>query len=235
MDDQDDDKYQDIPTPAESAARQYKRKHQDINSSDSSGKASDDEEIPIKANKVNRNAGRPRALDYEDLVKEFILLVAMIYRCLLSMEDAFPDLAVELDMVKEAWATVIDETSGPPLALTPDIAKIVSDKLLLGDILIVFQIKARGSQAHGKIKDKTRPLVEGLYGFDSSHGRKAMESNHKLAEELKHERGFIYKVHISFLLQICLYWLLHIKTISIESAANDTERKGMFQHPIIQQ
>ena len=101
-------------------------------------------------------------------------------------------------MVKEAWATVINETSGPPLALTPDIAKIISNKLLLGDILIVFQIKACG-----EIKDKTRPLVEGLYGFDSGHGCKAMESNCKLAEELKHERDFIYKVRISFLLQIC--------------------------------
>ena len=98
-------------------------------------------------------------MDYEDLVKEWILLAAMIYRCLLSMEDAFPDLAVESDMVKEAWATVINETSGPPLTLTPDIAKIVSNKLLLGDILIVFQIKARGSQAHGEIKDKTRPFI----------------------------------------------------------------------------
>ena len=101
-------------------------------------------------------------------------------------------------MVKEAWATVINETSGLPLALTPDIVKIVSDKLLLGDILIVFQIKARG-----KIRDKKRPLVEGLYGFDNGNGCKAMESNHKLAEELKCERGFIYKVHISFLLQTC--------------------------------
>ena len=34
-------------------------------------------------------------------------------------------------MVKEAWGAVINEASGTPLALTPDIAKIVSDLLFL--------------------------------------------------------------------------------------------------------
>jgi hypothetical protein len=98
-------------------------------------------------------------------------------------------------MVKTAWAHVNHETGLAPLRLTPDIAKIVSGFLLLSAILILgIQIKARGSQARGEVKDKTKPLVEGLFGFDSSHGRKAIAANRQLAEDLKRERGFIYKV-----------------------------------------
>ena len=59
---------------------------------------------------------------------------------------------------------------------------------------LYIKIKARGSQARGEIKDKTRPLVEGMYGFNSGHGPKAMVANRKLAEELKREKGFIYTV-----------------------------------------
>ena len=60
------------------------------------------------------------------------MLAATVYHCLLSTKDAFPDLTTEADMVKEAWASVINEITGTPLALTPDIAKIVSHTLLLG-------------------------------------------------------------------------------------------------------
>jgi hypothetical protein len=227
-DDQDENTLED---DEEQPAHQHKRKHQDLRSSNSSD--SDTEDTPIKANKINRNAGRPRASDYDDLAKELILLAATVYRCILSTTDAFPDLATEANMVREAWTSVINEMTGAPLALTPDIAKIVSDTLLLGAILIAFQIKARGSQARGEIKDKTKPLVEGLYGFNSGHGRKAIAANRKLAEELKRERGFIYKVYVSFLLRMCFNCLI-IKTISINSETDEPERKGMYLHPIIQ-
>jgi hypothetical protein len=96
----------------------------------SSAGEGDAQQTPIKATKTNRNAGRPRASDYEDLAKEFILLAATVYRCLLSMENAFPDLATEANMVKEAWGSVMNESSGTPLVLTPDIAKIVSELFL---------------------------------------------------------------------------------------------------------
>ena len=135
--------------------------------------------------------------DYDDLAKDLILQAATVYRCLLTTEDAFPDLAAEAKMVKTAWGNVNGETGLTPLRLTPDIAKMVSVSLLYGAILIWIQIKARGSQARGEIKEKTKPLVEGLFGFDSSHGRKAIIANRKWAEELKCERGFIY---ISFII-----------------------------------
>ena len=177
----------------DSPSIQSKRKHQDLETSSSS-----DSEVNNghnnKAQKINNKAGRPRAGDYEDLAKELILQAATVYRCLLSTEDAFPDLATEAEMVKKAWGHVNREAGMTPLRLTPDIAKIVSGRLVLGAILTGIKIKARGSQARGEIKEKTKALVEGLFGFDSSHGRKAIVANRKWAEELKHEKGFIYKV-----------------------------------------
>jgi hypothetical protein len=105
---------------------QHKRKHHE------SATSSDCETDTghVKAQKINRNAGRPRAADYDDLAKDLILRAATLYRCLLSTQDAFPDLAHEAEMVKMAWAQVNNETGFTPLALTPDIAKIVSDNLL---------------------------------------------------------------------------------------------------------
>ena len=56
----------------------------------------------------------------------------------------------------------------------------------------IYQIKACGSQAHGEAKEKTKSLVETMYGFESSHSKKVIAANRKLAEELKQEKGFIY-------------------------------------------
>lgn len=183
-----------LPDLSESPAVQYKRKHHDSSDSES-------EDSFTKAQKITHHHGRPRARDYEDVAKDLILQAAAEYRCLLSCQDAFPDLASEAEMVKTAWEEVNNKSGLAPMGLTSDIAKI---------------IKARGSQARGEMKDKTKALVEAFYGFDSGRGRMAIASNRQWAEELKHERGFVYK------------------TIVLDSEGKGSERKGMYQHPIIQ-
>jgi hypothetical protein len=60
------------------------------------------------------------------VAKEIILQAATIYRCLLSTENGFPELAIEIELVKLAWEDANEESGVPPLALTPEIAKIVS-------------------------------------------------------------------------------------------------------------
>lgn len=82
-------------------------------------------EVVHKALKVNEKLGRPKARDYEDMAKEVILQAAIIYRCLLSTQNGFPELAAETELVKMAWEKANTE-SGTSLALTPEIAKIVS-------------------------------------------------------------------------------------------------------------
>jgi hypothetical protein len=84
------------------------------------------EEVVHKAQKINDKSGRPKARDYNDVAKEIILQAATIYRCLLSTENGFPELAVETELVKSAWEDANKESGMSPLALTPDIAKIVS-------------------------------------------------------------------------------------------------------------
>jgi len=37
-----------------------------------------------------------------------------------------------------------------------------------------------------------------MYGFESGHSKKAIAANRKLAEELKREKGFIYKVSLFY-------------------------------------
>jgi hypothetical protein len=89
------------------------------------------EEVVHKAHKINEKSGWPKARDYDDVAKEVILQVATIYRCLLSTENGFPELVVETEFVKSAWEDANKESGMPPLALTPDIAKIVSRFILL--------------------------------------------------------------------------------------------------------
>lgn len=79
-----------------------------------------------KAQKINDKSGRPKARDYDDVAKEVILQAATIYRCLLSTENGFPELAAETDLVKLAWEDTNKESGMPSLALTSEIAKIVS-------------------------------------------------------------------------------------------------------------
>ena len=102
-----------------------------------------------------------------------------------------------------AWDNANKESGMQSLELTPDIAKIVSlsfstyhSSSTLTTIFHVYQIKARGSQARGEAKEKTKLFVETMYGFESGHSKKAIAANRKLAEELKREKGFIYEVSL---------------------------------------
>ena len=56
----------------------------------------------------------------------------------------------------------------------------------------------RGSQTRGEAKEKTKSFVETMYGFESGCSKKAIAANRRLAEELKHEKGFIYSVSLLY-------------------------------------
>jgi hypothetical protein len=40
--------------------------------------------------------------------------------------------------------------------------------------------------------------VEALYGFDSGRSKQAIAKNRKIAEELKDNKGFVFKVSFQF-------------------------------------
>lgn len=163
---------------------------------------SDDEDVfeahVAKAQKISANAGRPKAGDYESSAKEVILSAANTYRALLVSQGAFPTSSEELELVKRSWKRVNEDSEmDPPMGLTPDIVRIVSPLLFFLTFrvfLMVFKIKARGSQARGEAKNKTASLVEALYGFDSGRGKKVIAKNRKIAEDLKSDKGFVFEV-----------------------------------------
>ena len=209
LDDDEDDDRQHSPVPEQeplsrSSSTQPGEKRPRPDDSDS-----EIEEISVhKALKINETSGRPKARDYDDVAKEIILQAATIYRCLLGTNNGFPELAAETDLVKLAWDNANKESGIQSLELTPDIAKIVSlsfsnydSPSTLTTIFhqhYVYQIKARGSQARGEAKEKTKLFVETMYGFESGRSKKAIAANRKLAEELKREKGFIYEVSLLF-------------------------------------
>lgn len=65
-----------------------------------------------------------------------------------------------------------------------------------------LQITSRGSQLRGELKSKTRPLVEGFFGFESGLNRKIIAKNRETAENLKDGKGFIYKVDLFLLIHL---------------------------------
>jgi hypothetical protein len=100
----------------------------------------DDEVIEVpaaKAQKINTNAGRPKAADYDDVAKELILSAANTYRALLVSQGAFPTSSEELELVKGAWKRVNDNSEMSPMALTPDIVRIVSRFLFQSRVFLL--------------------------------------------------------------------------------------------------
>jgi hypothetical protein len=90
----------------------------------------DDEEVfevhIAKAQKITQNTGQPKAGDYDPPSRELILSAANTYRVLLATQGAFPMSSEELELVKKAWKRVNDDGETTPMALTPDITRIVS-------------------------------------------------------------------------------------------------------------
>jgi Domain of unknown function (DUF6532) len=156
----------------------------------------------LKETKIRRtSSGRPKAADYNDSLKALIVSAIGYYRANLSSSCAFPDIATEAEMLSEVWkftCTRFESTA----AITPQITKLV--KLFALSVILTdfkfyqWQITSRGSQLRGELKSKTRPLVEGYFGFESGLNRKIVAKNRQMAENLKEGKGFIYKVFISF-------------------------------------
>jgi hypothetical protein len=172
-------------------------------------------QVVSKAQKINQNAGRPKAGDYEVAAREVILSAANYYRALLTSQGAFPTSSEELELVKRSWKRANDDSEMIPIALTPDIVRIVSNfyslhvSFWLLPLLTQFhlKVKARGSQVRGEAKTKTASLVEALYSFDSGRCKKAIAENRRKAEELKSDKGFVFEVRVSFSTFICPFLL----------------------------
>ena len=57
--------------------------------------------------------------------------------------------------------------------------------------------------------------------------------NHKKAEELKNDKGFVFKVSLYFHIIFFFVFYTHVDICQVPSDS-DGERKGIYKHPIIQ-
>ena len=62
--------------------------------------------------------------------------MANIYRALLATQGGFPTSSEELELVKRSWKRALDEIEMNPIALTPDIVRIVSFSLSVSFLLL---------------------------------------------------------------------------------------------------
>lgn len=155
----------------------------------------------LKETKIRRtsgSSGRPKAADYDDSDKALIISAISYYRANLSSACAFPDIGTEAEIVTKVWNFTCTELEAT-VSLTPRIAKLVKSTHLSPTVLVdlyYWQITSRGSQLRGELKSKTRPLVEGYFGFESGLNKKIIAKNRAIAENLKEGKGFVYKVLI---------------------------------------
>ncbi|KAF8882080.1 hypothetical protein BD779DRAFT_1473052 [Infundibulicybe gibba] len=109
----------------------------------------------------------------------------------------FPETVDDILQIKKAWDSALKIKALDPVPLSPRVFKI---------------IRSRNSQLRGEAKSKMALLVGATYGFNSGNGRKTITANRNLAESLKHEGGFVYKI----------------------LGDETTPRRGLYRNPIIQ-
>jgi hypothetical protein len=110
-------------------------------------------------------------------------------------------MATEAEMLSECWKFTCTQQE-TTAAITPQMTKLVKPIPLSPTVVINFyywQITNRGSQLRGELKAKSRPLVEGYFGFESGLNKKIVAKNRATAEMLKEGKGFVYKVLIFLL------------------------------------
>ncbi|KAH9925841.1 uncharacterized protein B0H18DRAFT_1119321 [Fomitopsis serialis] len=143
----------------------------------------------------------PRAKDYDEDVQDVLDIANSLFRCRISTVNAFPSDSLQDEWAQQCWGEACRKLD----------IKYAANRAM------IKIVTARGSQLRGELKNKVKPLVESLYGFDSSSARRAMRKNRDRATALTHESAFAYE----------------------DPALNQpegtyAERKGIYRHPIIQ-
>ncbi|KAI6017983.1 hypothetical protein BKA83DRAFT_4058549 [Pisolithus microcarpus] len=152
--------------------------------------------VAVKAQKLVEHEGWPRTRDYDEVTQEFMTIAIGEYRARLCAEAPMPDHIMETSILNASWAWACKATQ-VNLTRTPQLAKIIT---------------SRGSQVHGQLKTKLRPLVEAIFGFHSSQTKSAIKKNRSLAESLKEGTNFAFK----------------------HMAADEDGRRGFLKAPLIQ-
>ena len=96
-----------MSTPTQSSSLQAGAKWDHTTDNDNSSS-----EIDVhvsKTRKIEKKNTRPKAEDFHDSENELLLMAANIYRVLLESWGLFPNMAMEVKLIKKAWKLTNDE------------------------------------------------------------------------------------------------------------------------------
>jgi hypothetical protein len=82
---------------------------------------------------------------------------------------------------------------------------------------ILFKITRRTSHLTSEVKAKVRPLVESIYGFESSARESVKSRNRQLTQQLKHKFGLCYRVSRVYVGCFAVYLRLHGRALETKS------------------
>ncbi|KAN0114045.1 hypothetical protein V8E52_007021 [Russula decolorans] len=122
-------------------------------------------------------SSKPKASDYEDVVKRRLLEAMSIYETYIFTDRAYPTQELQFKRIKEAW--------GFASADAEEQYELMNRMLRL--------VKDRGPRARGFLKDITRPHIEKAFGFTPSTNKKVIQKNVDRYLELMEGRIFHYK------------------------------------------
>lgn len=108
----------------------------------------------VQAQRTGSSGGRAKAKDFDDVTQEVIALTITIYRCYLSTRNAFPDHAMELAFLREAWAQACRQLN-ISMELSPTIAKLVCPRHVPFILLTFF--RHRSLAAAHSCAESSRP------------------------------------------------------------------------------
>jgi Domain of unknown function (DUF6532) len=148
-------------------------------------------------NGISSASGKPKASDYEDIVKRRLLKAMSVYETYIYTTYAYPSQENQTGWVHKAWDSA-GENAMEKYDLTHMMIRLVCFFLLQFISLyltISSQIKDRGPRARGYLKDVTRPHIEKAYRFTPSTSKKGIQRNRNRYHELMEDRSFHYKVH----------------------------------------
>ncbi|KAF9237172.1 hypothetical protein BU15DRAFT_33072, partial [Melanogaster broomeanus] len=138
------------------------------------------------------------AKDYEVAIQEILKIAVGLFHSRLTAENAYPDRITQVSWAKEAWAEACKECKAQ-INFNNEVIQLITNRMW---------------HLTSELKSKIRPLVEVMYGFESSAKTAIKARNRKLVEDLTEDFGFCYK--------------------SLGDPANDVPHKGLYEHKIIQ-
>ncbi|KAG1852293.1 hypothetical protein DFJ58DRAFT_414880, partial [Suillus subalutaceus] len=127
--------------------------------------------------KIRQSKGHVAARDYEVAVQQLIKFAISHFCVRLASEYAYPDHMTQVLWAKEAWKEACS-----------------CYEMVMGfNGEIIQMITRRTLHLTSEVKGKVCPLVENIYGFESTNRESIKCRNRKLARQLKDKFGMCYR------------------------------------------